>query len=185
MIDKYFSDEQMQVIYSAIDAAPSDPKMIMLEVLAMTGMRGDELTRLKFSDLNLTLRRLTIRRGSKGSDARTCALSIELTIKLAKLQDALNLSHDALLISSFSKGTAATALRSIRQVLDVIKARHFPGQTLPGIHGLRHTKAVRAVRAGHDIYMVKHLLGHKAISSTEHYFPRVNEEILNKIQEKR
>lgn len=185
MLNKHFTDDQMQLIYSAIDSEPNDPTLTMIEILAMTAIRGDELMRVRFSDVNFSVMQLTVWRGSKGSQARTCALTPELTLKILKLRDSLDKQAHDFLFSTVSSGKPATALRMIRAKLERIKAKNWPGQVLPGLHGLRHTKAVRAYKSGADLYTIQHLLGHKSLSSTEHYFPRVDQAELTKIQLKR
>lgn len=185
MRDKYFTNEQIDKIYSVIDADKNNAKYLILELIAITGARGDEIMRCKFADLDTSKWRLTIRHASKNSESRTCAIGEDIGGRLIEMRDMRGLSSRDTLQLLVSRGTKATALRELRRVFDCIQAKLWPGQIAPGLHGLRHTKARRAYELTKDIYMVQAVLGHRCLSSTARYMPKVDENTLTEIQLRR
>lgn len=185
MLVKYFTDEQMKRIYEVIDSDKSNTKYLLLELIALTGARGGEIMECRFCDLDVSSMRLTIRHGSKNSEARTSLLSLDLVTRIVEARDALGLGSKDALQALMSRGSKETALRVLRSTFDKIQAKLWPGVEAPGIHGLRHTKARNAYLATNDIYMVQAVLGHKYISSTARYMPKVDESKLSDIQSKR
>jgi integrase len=127
----------------------------LLIVALHTGMRKGEILNLRWEDIDLKRRLITVRT-LKGGNKRIIPISTTLyeTLKGFKVRD---LSGKVFPISpwtvrsAFDKAVKRAQIENFR------------------FHDLRHTFATRLVQAGVDIYMVKELLGHKTITMTMRY----------------
>lgn len=169
---KFFTTDEMKKIYWYIDQDPMNPAHVLIEVLAMTGMRTDELMRLKFSDFSYHSQEVTIDKPAKQSHKRTCFLTVRLVNKIRDLQEARNMSNfdDIALLICHKETSVADAARRLRKHFEIMKVYMFIGQKLPGLHGFRHTVANKVYEATKNIYKVKLALGHKSISTTDQYY---------------
>jgi integrase len=138
-------------------------------LIATTGLRRAEALALRWSDLDLDRARLTIRqtvtvangvivwqRDAKSDDSeRTIALDTRTVAVLhdhrrRQLQD-----HD--LVFTRPDGTAIPPKRASQQFTRQVDAAGLPRI---GVHGLRHTWATLALRAGVPIKVVSQRIGH-------------------------
>lgn len=175
---KYFSDEQMRIIWRALDNDNTNRHTIMIEVLALTGMRLDELCRMSFADVDAVRGTLTVHHGSKGSESRTCPVGMSLCLRLVELRDLHGIASNGLVTELIGRGSKDTRANTIKKYFGRLKAQLWPGQTVPGVHGLRHTKAKRVYEQTRDIYAVQQALGHRSMRSTEMYMSMFNHERL-------
>lgn len=127
----------------------------LLMVALHTGMRRGEILNLKWQDVDLTRKLITIHK-SKNGEKRSLPMSRTLYSILSEVK-----------LRDISGRMFPIAVRSLRaafgKTLDKagIKDFHF--------HDLRHTFATRLVQNGVDLYKVKELLGHKSLTMTMRY----------------
>jgi len=180
MKQKYFTKDQMKTIYHALDQDPDNEFYLMIELLAQTGMRVDELTRIQLSDVNRREYTITIHKASKGSESRTLPLGHKLTMKIIRLSDKFFLGeHDLIYLMCAKRSESVSHFRDyLRFKFRQIKSRYFPAQRIPCLHGFRHTKAKQIYDSTGDIYMVKRFLGHSSVISTEYYLPSIQNDKL-------
>jgi len=69
------------------------------------------------------------------------------------------------------RGRSETAMgvRALGYVVQTVAARTGIDGKRVSPHCLRHTFAVRSLRAGHDVESVRKLLGHRSLSTTQRY----------------
>lgn len=180
---KYFTDSQMKELYHALDQAPDDPAHVLIELLALTGMRLAELCSLTFGDFDERENVLTIRFGAKDSHARSFKLPLRVASRLLRLRDELGLGYSDLLTALISGSEERESrCRAVRRAFEAIKARAWPGRKMPGVHGLRHTAAKRVYeRTNGNIHAVQTALGHKSILNTQLYLPMFNGDKIREI----
>ena len=179
---KYFTPDQMKKIYHALDQDPLSPEHILIEILALTGVRADELLRIQIFDIDFQAKRFTLHKASKGSESRTCPLGLRLTQRIAKIVEDMNLKPNDFLVSILSDTVNVDSLtRMLRFKFQRLKAQIWPGQRLPGLHGLRHTVAKKVYDKTKDVYAVKEALGHTTVASTQRYMTSFNHESLHSI----
>lgn len=151
--DRWLTVEDEQRL---LEAATNPVWLRMLLLTALhTGMRRGEMLALKWQDVDMFRRLITIHR-SKNGDKRAIPLSQTLysVFKQAKIRDISGLVFPI-------------AIRSLRAAFDKALAKaniadfHF--------HDLRHTFATRLVQNGVDLFKVKEILGHKTIIMTMRY----------------
>lgn len=129
-----------------------------------TGLRRGELLQLRWRDVDLTRKILTVRgEGAKTGQTRHVPLNTEATDVLAKWKPAV--AEPEWFV--FSGGAATTPLTEARKawtrVITEAKVRSFR------FHDLRHTFASKLVMAGVDLNTVRELLGHRKMSMTLRY----------------
>jgi integrase len=126
-----------------------------------TALRRSELLSLKWGNVNLEHRLVTVEAGySKNGEARSVPMSLRLTETLEAIK--------------ISDPNAAVFLNSDRKPYRNVTTAFNSAVKRAGIqdftfHDLRHTFASRLVMAGVDLTTVKELMGHKTISMTLRY----------------
>ena len=140
------------------------------------GMRLSELTGINYQDLNLDERSLRLLgKGNKEriihiNDACASAIMDYLNVKKISTQES-----DALFLSK--RGTRITN-RRVQQIIDnALKDSNLDNQGY-SVHKLRHTAATLMYQHGNvDTLVLKEILGHKSISTTEIYTHVSNENL--------
>jgi integrase len=134
--------------------------MVLLDL--NTGLRRDELFRLKWSDINLERKILTVAgENAKSGHTRHVPLNSEC---IALLREWRKQETGELVFPSPLTGkkfnSVAKAWTLLRKRAELNDFR---------LHDLRHTFASKLVMAGVDLYTVKELMGHSTIQMTERY----------------
>ena len=136
-----------------------------LVLLALsTGLRRGELLQLRWRDLDLQRRMLTVRgEGAKTRQTRHVPLNSEATQVMKAWRPAI--AEPAWCV--FGGATESTPLVAVKKtwrgVLKAAKVTQFR------FHDLRHTFASKLVMAGVDLNTVRELLGHKSLAMTLRY----------------
>lgn len=185
MKTKHLNDTQFRaLIQHCTTRRPDNPDnaAILFYLLAVTAIRADELVSCTFGSINHDTNTLTVR-ASKGSHDRSLTLPNTLmrlisafTNKNACMEFAtyslmylLNPRyHDANKVKSKRHASKQLLRDKWRTLTESIGADGI------SLHGLRHTVAVKAVKAGMQLNEVQAILGHRRLSSTEHYLGYVN-----------
>lgn len=154
------------------DSPDDHQNLAILELFFGTGIRLSELTRLSLSDLNFNQKQVLIQ--GKGNKQRIVPLG---TQALNALQNHLDTR-----VSLFGKKTDTDAKKAVfiapggqrvypryvqRRVKSFIEKISEISQKSP--HVLRHSFATHLLDAGADIRIIKELLGHTNLSSTQIY----------------
>jgi integrase len=151
---RFLSPEEETKLRTAIKAACPE-RIAELELALNTGLRMSEQYRLRWEDVSVVRRTLTIPRSKNGS-ARHVPLN---KASLAAL--------DSLKKRTGSSGFVCGG--AIKPRLWFELAVKAAGLTAFSWHCLRHTFASRLVMAGVDIRTVQELMGHKTIAMTVRY----------------
>jgi integrase len=124
-----------------------------------TGLRRGELFALKWSDVDLENRKLTVRNGKNG-EQRIIPLN---EVAVSALRDAKNKSNGKYIFPGIDGGKRKDLKTGFNNACRRAGIEDFT------FHDLRHTFASRLVRKGVDLLTVKELLGHKSIVMTQRY----------------
>ena len=130
-----------------------------------TGLRRGELLQLKWRDVDVQRRMLTVRgEGAKTGQTRHVPLNSE-AIRVLNAWKPRPLCESSWCV--FAGADSSTPIVAIKKtwkaVLKVAKISSFR------FHDLRHTFASKLVMAGVDLNTVRELLGHKSIAMTLRY----------------
>ena len=137
----------------------------ILEVFYSTGMRIDELVRLRMSDIDL--RSHTVRVMGKGGRERLVVLGRPAVQALQLYRDALPAEMNLEPVFVGAGGKALTA-RAIQLMLKSYLA-HCGLDPRITPHKLRHSFATHLLNHGADLRSVQELLGHSSLSTTQIY----------------
>lgn len=139
-----------------------------------TGMRKGEILNLKWSDVDIVKRIITIR-DSKNHESRHIPINDELYTVLLKLPQNSNCDGHVFL------GKHGEPIRSIQNAWE--RAVKNAGITDFRFHDLRHTFASHLAMRGVDIRVLQELLGQKTIAMTVRY-SHLSNKVLRKAVDK-
>ena len=143
-------------------ATPRD--LVIIDLLASSGMRVGELVTLNREDINFTERECVVL--GKGNKERLVYFDARTKIHLQNYLDSRTDSNPALFVSLKAPyerlmiGGVETRLRELGKRLHISKVHP---------HKFRRTLATSAIDKGMPIEQVQQLLGHQKIDTTMHY----------------
>lgn len=146
----------------------------MIRAARLTGCRQDELTTLKWANVDLKNKRLTVAKG-KGNKLRVIDLepfggAAFFASLPAGIANAAVFHHTGRFGPPRKRGPqryANVSSRFARLSQEIAKAD--PGFTRFPFHNLRHLHAVEWLRSGRTVYDLQHRFGHSSIKTTEIY----------------
>jgi len=154
------TDEDMRRLISCTDPRTRP----VVEMALLTGMRLSEILSLKWSQIDLPRRRLTIPvTNSKSKKERTIPIGgalLEVLLAIERRGEYL-----------FPNGGTGTHVKSIRKSFDAaLKEAKIPGGREKGLvfHDLRHVAASQLVRVI-DVVTASRILGHSSVEMTMRY----------------
>ncbi len=127
-----------------------------------TGMRQGEILNLKWKDIDMFRRTITIMQ-MKTKEPKTIPMNDTLTDLIMRKSKVINMSGYVFITS---KGTRILNTNLQREFWKALKAAEI---TNFRFHDLRHTFATRLIQNGVDLYAVAKLLGHKDVKTTQRY----------------
>jgi len=155
--------EERRLLAHAERAAPDLTPMIL--VLLNTGLRLGEAVHLRWEDVDLLQRRISIARHPEdGWQPKSRQLRV-IPLNATALRALASLPRRGPYI--FHAGACSTAYHRIgRRLNGLLKAAGIFGAT---VHSLRHTFGTRLAQAGVPVTEIQRLLGHSSLTTTEIY----------------
>lgn len=136
----------------------------MLEILYATGLRVSELINLKFDNINIEEKFITII--GKGKKERLIPFTdIAQTYLRLYLSNRKKTKSDFIFLTRL--GRPISRIEFWRQLKNIAIAAGITKKISP--HTLRHSFATHILSAGADIRFVQEMLGHSSISTTQIY----------------
>lgn len=180
-LPKYLSNDDIDEIFKIIDI--STPlgirNRLILELLYGSGLRVSELCNIKLSDIDFSNK--SIRIIGKGKKERIvyygepCKRIIDLYLNGTR-DEILGKNKNEYLIIGNKKSNKSLSVRSVELILNnIIESTSLNKKASP--HTLRHTFATHLLNDGCDILIVKELLGHSSLDTTEIYTHISNERL--------
>lgn len=157
-IERWITKEEEERL---LGVSPSWVKEIIIFALN-TGMRQDEILSLKWPQVDLLRRTVTLLK-TKNKEIRTVPLNQTVCAMLSVKGKIRHISGYVFTSQAGTKIDARNLLRSFYIARKEAKLEDVR------FHDLRHSFATRLVQAGIDLYVVKELLGHKTITMTMRY----------------
>lgn len=160
-IKETYSDESLEKLR---DGCNEIRDLVIIDMLASTGMRIGELVRLNRDDINFSERECIVL--GKGNKERTVYFDARTKLHLQSYLQTRKDTEKALFVSlraPFSRlqiGGIEYRLKQIGESLEINKVHP---------HKFRRTLATNAIDKGMPIEQVQQLLGHQRIDTTMHY----------------
>ncbi len=151
-------EEEIDLLINACSKVTST----FLQVAKDTGARCGEIRKIQWTDINEKNHTIAINQPEKGSKTRT----VKVTDKTLAMVKNLEKNHGDYIFNSRFVSQRKT-FNLTRQKMAQITEN--PRLLKIHFHTLRHWRASREYERTGDIYAVKTLLGHKALSSTDRY----------------
>lgn len=172
LYSKVLSREQIEQM---IFKETSSRNKLILELIYMTGIRVDELTKLRVNSFREVKSagdlKVTVLVEGKGKKFRTLNVPEATYEKLKHYWEEENIFPEEPCFISRKKSDGLTKPLSTVQVWRIVKAaaRNANLSCAPSTHWLRHTSATHAIENGAPIHVVKASLGHNSINTTGKY----------------
>jgi len=147
---------------NALIAGSNKKLACFLQIIKETAMRAGEVFRLKWTDIDLERRIITLNEPEKGSNPRVWKVSTKLAEMLKNLPKRGEKVFPNKSLTSIRNTFIATRKRLAHKLQN-------PRLLQITFHTIRHWKATMEYHKTKDILYVKSLLGHKKIENTEIY----------------
>lgn len=145
----------------------------VISVLAGCGLRREEVSGLKLSDLDLVKKELLV--FGKGSKERIARVPTSTASRLEKWLALRGYEEGPLFVRVHRSGVVNTNLHGVsgQAVYDILRKR-CEDLEYASIHphALRHFYATNLLRNGIDIKTVMEMLGHESITTTQNYIDK-------------
>jgi len=153
-----------------IDSADSRLHRVWLLTLYATGVRREELVRLKVSDIDSARMVLHIHQG-KGNQDRDVMLSPRLLEELREYWRSTNFKPKTYLFPGGGRAHATDVPMSAKSVFHAVKhaAQRAGLKKHVHPHTLRHCFATHLLESGADLRTIQLLLGHADLKTTSRY----------------
>lgn len=171
-IHEYFTQDELKLIL--LEAKENIKYLCMLSILYDCALRVNELCNLKKDDLSLENNNpnLIVRQG-KGKRSRTIPLSKENILIIKHYLNICKNENEYLFVNKYNN---KYSMKGVQYILNKYfeKAKEKCNDLTmfrikPHCHMMRHSKGVHLVDAGVSLTVIKELLGHKSIQTTEIY----------------
>lgn len=159
---RYLIQEEMKALFKTIDQLPGRSGIYLRPIVVMalnTGMRKSEILNLKWKNIDLEGRKITIMK-SKNNEIRTIPINENLYHELKKVSRHIQSEY----IFCHGNGKSFGNVRkSFEKAVEDAGIKDFT------FHDLRHTFASHLVMSGCNLRTVQQLMGHKDIKMTMRY----------------
>lgn len=178
--EKHLTDEHFYR-FRAFLSQTETTQMTMLLLLLQTGMRQDEVVRLKWMNFSFGVEPRVFVEAAKDSVSRWLPMDGLLAdrVKRLGLADAYFRSGGCLGDLISDARNSASQKKALRRAFHIALQLAI-GDHRYSAHSLRHTFALRCLKAmGNDLLKVKLIMGHKSINSTARYLEYLRAEDLH------
>ncbi len=183
-LPKYLTLEQSKALLDAVEGPDKERDYCILTIFLNCGLRLSELCALNLSNLDFTEKTMLVT--GKGNKQRmlylneTCVRSILDYLKRRPVDKLRGDDRDALFISRLNKRLGQRSVQEmVYRYLDKIglQGQHY------SVHKLRHTAATLMYQHGNiDVLVIKDVLGHENLSTTQIYTHIANKQIQEAIE---
>lgn len=158
----WLTESELRTFVETLDGNPRND--LAWAVLAYLGVRRGELLNLRWSDIDIESKTVTIQPG-KNKRARILHIPDGLLVRILKLQSTFKTLPEFVFNGSHGRWGVQPFNRAFKRHL--VRCGLDDHGITP--HSLRHSFATHLIRRGVNISDVKELLGHKDISTTSIY----------------
>ena len=147
------------------EVLPANPSAVAaLRLLVLTGARKSEVLNLKWSEVDLSRKIMTLEETKSGRSHRP------LSPKAITILESVPRAESALFVFSSGAVTASGELAPIRDISRLWDAvRHAAGLREVRLHDLRHTAASLMLQRGASLAEVGRAIGHTSSRTTQRY----------------
>jgi integrase len=165
--ERFYSQEEMSRLGAVLTKVETEKTelsgfVLLIRLLATTGMRLGEALALRWEDVDLPARVIRLQ------DAKAGARTVHLGVDAIELLDNIKKGRGYVITgtdlkSPLTAGVVDKAWRRTRETAKIPDGR---------LHDLRHTFGTYAALAGANAFVVRDMLGHKTLAMTNRYVER-------------
>lgn len=173
-------------VSALLDACEDDRERLIVVLGVHAGLRRAEMADLQVGDVSLSGRSVLVRRG-KGGHSRLLPLSEEACSVIGRYLAEYGLSAGPLLRNQMFPGRGIKAGTVGKKMHDLALRSGVKVGSRDGVgtHSLRHTMASDVYATTRDVLVVRDLLGHVNLGTTERYVRGLNLEAMREAVEGR
>lgn len=175
---KYLTLEQSHQLLNSIDTSKTYREYCMIVLFLNCGMRLSELVNVNVSDVNFSEKTLLLH--GKGNKDRIIYINdacIDALHRYLSERKECEIDLEALFLSTHKKRISP---RRVEQIVEKALNDANLGNMGFSVHKLRHTSATLMYQYGNvDTLVIKDVLGHSSIATTEIYTHTSNEQVRN------
>lgn len=161
-IDRWLTDDKEERLIKGCEGYLNGQLTDIVLVALNSGLRQGEILNLKWSDIDLFRKTITVMK-TKNKDPKIIPMN-DIIYDILKIKGkVINMSGYIFATANGSRILASNLQREFGNAMKKAGIENFR------FHDLRHTFATRLVQASVDIYTVAKLLGHRDISTTQRY----------------
>ncbi|WP_267523036.1 tyrosine-type recombinase/integrase [Campylobacter sp. MG1] len=169
-LPEYMNEEQMKLFLKTLDEfnfkSNSDRNKLAIKIILFTGIRVNEVLRLRLKDISFENELVSLRIHAKGNKYRVVLLDINLINNHLNYLKNIIAQDDFIFIGRNSKPlTQAYISRLIENVLLQAGIRKEKN----GAHMLRHSFATLLYKKEKDLLLVQEALGHASLNTSRIY----------------
>jgi len=157
---------EMPEVYAIYRVGIREGTVLLWYLALQTGLRSNELRHLRWEDIDLRRRMLTVRQ-SKSGRFRVVPISYRLAARLQAVRQPNGYVFPGERGGVMGEKQWKALINPLRKAIPKFTANHKGTGT--GYHLLRHTAASWYVMRGGDIYRLSKMLGHASVTTTEVY----------------
>lgn len=169
-LPKFFMEKEMDdclKLWSDSTEFADMRDLLIIEVIYQTGLRRSEVAGLKDSDVNVVQRRLKVL--GKGSKERIVPFGDDLAEKIESYRNKRDQEiierADSFFVNEKGQSISVTFIYNVvKKMMGMVSKQ---GKISP--HVIRHTFATAMLNRGADINVIKELLGHESLATTQMY----------------
>ena len=191
-LEKFYSKEELKEFFKIVKGFDDAEMLTYFRLLAFTGMRKNEISALRWSDIDLKKGQITVNQTlAKGEDnklifqtpkTKKSARTITLDSKTIKvLKDWHKYSTKGLLFKN-ENGDPKSVVH-VNNMLNRIWRKHPDFKRITP-HGFRHTHCSLLFEAGATIKEVQERLGHENIQTTMDIYAHVTQKAKDEVADK-
>lgn len=182
MKKRHLSEVEQAKLLHYFDGHRIDAVVLLIELEFYTGIRTDELLRLKPQSIDVENSMLHVVRASKDSEQRSITAPGHVLKALMRHCEVMALSHEDTFEKLLnSKGEFPAVKKMMHRRWRRIAFEVFGYGFTLGLHSLRHSFAARIHKiTGNNVVAVQRALGHKSLKTTERYLQHIDMEAINK-----
>lgn len=191
-LEKFYNKEELQEFFEIVKGFDDVEMMTYFRLLAFTGMRKNEISALRWSDIDLKSGQITVKQTlAKGEDnklifqtpkTKKSARTITLDPKTIEvLKEWHKYSTKGLLFKNEDGGPKSVV--HVNNMLNRIWRKHPEFKRITP-HGFRHTHCSLLFEAGATIKEVQERLGHENIQTTMDIYAHVTQKAKNEVANK-
>ena len=159
---EYLTEEELKELLKSINTTTKTGRrdLVLLSLLYDTAARASEIINLKLENIHLEEKYVIL--DGKGSKQRVVPL-MENTVKLLKQYLKENNLNNYVFENKYNKRMNNDFIKDILLKYNKISNKNITP------HTIRHTRAIHLLSAGVPLIMIRDLLGHESVITTEEY----------------